>query len=71
MFKKVCNRAGFPNFGLHFDPHSPRADAATQGRLDALPDAEFETRGEWASDRSLRIYLDVAIALADRTLQRG
>jgi integrase len=69
MFKKVCTRAGFPNFGLHFDPHSPRAGAATQGRFDGLTDAELKTRGRWVSDRSLRIYLDVAMALANRTLQ--
>ena len=45
------------------------AGAATQGRFDGLSDAELKTRGRWASDRSLRIYLDVAMALANRTLQ--
>ena len=65
----VFSHAGFLTVGFNFDPNSPRAGAATQGRFDGLPNAEFKKQGQWASDRSLRICLDVAMALANRTLQ--
>ena len=67
LFNQVC--ATFAAAGIFFKPHSPRAGAATQGRLDGLSDTELRVRGRWASARTLRIYLDVATALAAPTMR--
>jgi hypothetical protein len=57
--------------GLGFTPHSPRSGKATQMLLDETPFKEIQEAGRWASDTSLRIYLDRAQALATDTVARS
>jgi len=66
--KRALQRTGLHASGVPFSPHSFRAGAATQARLDGWPVPRILDAGRWASERSLRIYLDVAMALASRTL---
>ena len=62
----AADRAGFRE--LRFLPHCPRAGAATQGCLDGRSVQELMTDGRWANEQSLKIYLDVATAIASRTM---
>jgi hypothetical protein len=57
--------------GLGFTPHSPRSGKATQMILDEVPFKEVQEDGRWASETSLRIYLDRAQALAGDTVARS
>ena len=59
----------FPLWGLRFTPHSLRAGAATQARMDGMSVQELMFRGRWAHESTLRVYLDVAMALATKTLR--
>jgi hypothetical protein len=56
---------------LGFTPHSPRAGAATQDRMDGVPFSEVQERGRWLVAASLRIYLDRAMALAQATVRHA
>lgn len=72
QYSRVLARAvahiGLESAGLHFTPHSFRAGAATQARLDGTDLNEIKRRGRWASDVTLRMYLDETMAIAARTL---
>ena len=57
---------GLGRFG--FGPHSLRAGWASEMRLRGMPIAELKERGRWASDSSLRVYLD-QISAASISLQ--
>ena len=62
----AASRAGFKE--LRFLPHCPRAGAATQGSLDGRSVPDLMADGRWSNEQSLKIYLDVATAIAARTM---
>lgn len=68
-FQHAADRALFRQAGLHFTPHCPRAGAATQGSLEGATIPDLKDAGRWGSEQSLKIYLDIATAMAARTLE--
>ena len=67
-FEQAGHATGLTAVGLRFTPHCPRAGAATQGRLAGRSVQELMLDGRWASELSLRTYLDTAMAMATRTM---
>jgi integrase len=70
-FQRAVDKNGFVAAGLPFTPHCPRAGAATQASLEGMSIPDLMDAGRWSSEQSLKIYLDVALAMAARTLQLG
>lgn len=68
-FKQAVSATGLRAVGLDFTPHCPRAGAATQASLEGMSVPDLKDAGRWASEQSLKIYLDIATAMAARTLQ--
>jgi len=68
-FQRAADRAHFRQAGLHYTPHCPRAGAATQGSLEGESVPDLKAAGRWGSEQSLKIYLDIATAMASRTLE--
>ena len=68
-FMQGATAAGFASDGLNFTPHCPRAGAATQGSIEGISVPDLKDAGRWASEISLKTYLDIATATAARTLQ--
>ena len=71
QYRAAFMAAQAPTAPLRFTPHCPRAGAATQGRLEGRPVRDLMVDGRWASETSLRTYLDVATATAARTLREA
>jgi len=69
QYRTALQRAA-KRLGLTFavSPHCFRAGAATQAKLDGLAVPSIMESGRWASEQSLKVYLDIAMALASQTL---
>ena len=67
-FLRAGEDTGLTQAGLRFTPHCPRAGAATQGKLEGRSVPDLMEDGRWVAQRSLRTYLDVAMAMASRSL---
>jgi len=67
-FLAAADQAGFAAAGLRFTPHCPRAGAATQAIIEGRPVKDIMDDGRWSNEKSLKMYLDVAMAMATRTL---
>ena len=60
QYRKLLEWAGQRmKFSTAFSPHSPRAGWATEQFLSHVPVATIKLKGRWASESSLKIYLDV------------
>ena len=56
ILDRTCAKLGLT--GLHYTPHSPRSGFATELYAQGVPFDRIKALGRWASDQSLRTYLD-------------
>ncbi len=60
ILDRTCAKLGLT--GLHYTPHSPRSGFATELYAQGVPFDRIKALGRWASDQSLRTYLDLVSA---------